>query len=138
MTLDISNGVPMRFWGKDHWSTLLYIESICVDNQGKPDHRRLQSNMNRHPQFCKEVAGYTADGSGYEIRLAKGLTIPGDEYDEYDCIDDIERAGFIEVSGHGIDPIYKMTINGMAVAGALRFHKSKGKGYAEFNLYESG
>lgn len=26
---------------KDHWSCLLYIESVVVDHKGKPDHRKM-------------------------------------------------------------------------------------------------
>ena len=43
---------PMKQWGRDHWSTFAYIEGICVDYPdkiGKPDHRKIQCNANRHP-----------------------------------------------------------------------------------------
>ena len=36
--------IPYTRWGKDHWNTLLYLESRCVDNKGVVDGNHVQTN----------------------------------------------------------------------------------------------
>lgn len=42
----------MAAWGRDHWSTLAFIETLCVDHHGglSDKHRRnMRCNPERHP-----------------------------------------------------------------------------------------
>ena len=48
---DKTNRIPFDQWGKDHWSTLLYIEVCVVDNGGKLDPRKMRCNPSIHPEF---------------------------------------------------------------------------------------
>lgn len=122
-------GVPMTNWGKDHWSVFLYIEDICVNSVvngiGKPDLRRIQCNHNRHPGLVNWNY-HRVDGAKYGIRLHDGTEMPGPDYDEWDCIHDLECYGLIQTLGTGINPLFRMTELGNFLASDIRDHKTKG------------
>ena len=130
--------IELGRWGKDHWSTFAYIEHLCVeslDNIGRPQLNRIQANANRHPGLVvQSLHGTLLDGSNYGIRLAGGDELPGPDYDEWDCIDDMEREGLLEQVGTGIHPEFKLTEHGRKVAGLLRSHKSRGKSFGTFRM----
>ena len=114
-------------WGKDHWSTFAYIEGRCVDHRGIPQPMNIQTNQNRHPGM-----GNNLNGEDYSIRLANGEELPGDQYDEWDCLDDMEAYGLLENVGTGINRRYRLTDTGKRIAGQLRGHKADGKNFASF------
>ena len=125
--------VPIERWGRDHWSVFAYAETCCVDGQGnigRPDHRRIYCDSDRHPGRWN-YWGNPRQGK-YPIRLA------GDEllydYDEWDCIDDLESAGLLELLGTGINPLFRMTELGLEYAARLRQHKAHGGRYADFRI----
>ena len=125
--------IPMTEWGKDHWSTFAYIETRIIDYKGVVDFQHLQCNANRHPQFQPTTnLGSNRDGSAYSIRL-KGRELPGPDYDEWDCIADMEQLGLLENIGTGIYPVFRMTELGIAIAGRLRAHKASGGMFGTFN-----
>ena len=123
--------IPIERWGKDHWGVFLYIEACCMnglDGVGVPDHRRIQTNRERHP-FMRHYpyAGMDhPDGSAIEIRLAGGERLDPGSCDEWDCIDDIEREGVLADIGPTLDPRYLLTPRGLAAAAAIRAHKAGG------------
>ena len=126
--------IPIDQWGRDHWSAFAYIEAICVERgYCVPDRRKIQTNHNRHPHLAyyhdKEL-----DGAQYGIRLKGGVTLPGPDYDEWDCLDDMEEAGLMVDVGTGINPAYRMTEKGCDVAAQLRKHKAMGGQYAGFTV----
>lgn len=124
------HGVPMGKWGKDHWSLLAYIEAVCVDSIkgiGKPNAHRVQTNHNRHP-----LMGNPFDGAEFGIRLKGGEELPGPDYDEWDCFDDLETVGLIQNLGSGLHRAYKFTNFGNIIVGQLRKHKTEGGNFAEF------
>lgn len=132
--------IPMTEWGKDHWSVFAYIENRCVDaigGIGRPDLRHVQCNVNRHPGLVSySLLGSPHDGADHGIRL-KDRELPGPDYDEWDCIDDMEHAGLLEHVGTGINPAYKMTPLGSEVIAALRKHKANGGNFASFTYPEA-
>ena len=136
-------GVPIEKWGKDHWSVLLYIESICVDGVkgiGKPDLRRIQANLNRHPGLLvnMDVDGTPMDGAKYGIRLAGGKELPGPDYDEWDCVRDLECYGLVESLGTGVNPLFKMTERGNGLAADIRKWRTGGGTLATFHTEGGG
>lgn len=125
-------------FGKDHWSTFAYIETVCVDQKGRPSLDRMRCNMNRHPG----LVGATVNRFGtakwkpeYSTRLKGHFQTPNqiNGHDDHDCADDLERAGLIKVKGSGIHPVYEMTKLGIQVASMLREHKAKGRNFADFD-----
>ena len=130
--------IPPEQWGRDHWSALLYIETVCVDGQGIPGRQKVQCNANRHPGLLHHspITNQPQDGSTYTIRLkSAGHEIPGPDYDEWDCLEDAEAAGFIESLGTGINPRFRMTGLGNRAAHQFRAHKSQGGNLTNFDYF---
>ena len=126
-------GIPMSRWGQDHWQVFAYIESVCVERSGLcwPDRRKIQANHNRHPLLV-HYPNPDLDGAHWPIRLKGEEELPGPDYDEWDCIEDLEREGLLRNVGTGVNPAYRMTEAGSAIAGQLRRHKANGGDYKEF------
>lgn len=90
---------PARF-GRDHWSTLAYIETRTVDNKGLINHDGMRCDPQRHPIMMQAkgralLAGLRASGAGYPTILAGGDALH--DHDDYDCLDDLIAAGLLEV-----------------------------------------
>lgn len=129
-------------WGKDHWSLLAYIETLCVDGQegvGKIDHARMRANPKTHPLLVRVPICPlpTKDGAyeyptrlkGYEKDKSKCLP----EHDDWDCFDDLERNGLVELVGTLMNPLVKITKIGLAYTAELREHKANGGCFTNFN-----
>lgn len=131
--------VPMDLWGKDHWSTLAYIECRAVDQKGKLDINQMRCNEQRHPQFAHTMARSMGDGSEYATRLRpiKGISVDVelDDHDDWDCVDDFVAEGLITEFPES-DGIIKLTVKGWDVAGQLRQHKGNGGNFGEFKPKE--
>ena len=69
--------VPRDRWGRDHWTTLLYLETACVDGHGYPDDRRMRD---RDPK--------------YPCRLNDGTVVS--MHSDWDCVDDMVAEGMVE------------------------------------------
>lgn len=98
--------IPPERWGKDHRSTLLYVETRCVDYGGKLDRRQLRIGSDEHP-----------------TRLADGVDLAG--HDDLDCIADFEAAGLLRNHGTGLHPAVSLTDTGWIVAGNMRREKAQ-------------
>jgi hypothetical protein len=106
--------------GRDHRSTLLYVETRCVDYSGKVEIKQLRCNPLRHPLFAHE-GGWDDD---YSTRQAKGVEhVVG--HDDWDCIDDMETMGLIEWNGTGPQPVFKLTDAGWTFAHVLRRQRAE-------------
>jgi hypothetical protein len=106
--------VPVDRFGRDHHSTLLYIETRCVDHGGKVIDENLRCDPKRHP-------GHGHNGRWdpkYGTRLVDNTVLSA--HDDWDCIDDLEAAGLIERHGSTINPIFRLTTAGYAMASTLR------------------
>jgi len=125
-----TKNIPMKKWGKDHWSVLAYIECRCVDNKGQIDRRHLRVDPKRHP----DLAHVEWDEDVPTI-LAKGEKKP--KHDDIDCIEDLEKEGIVKWLGTGINPVFELTDFGLQISSNLRKHKSKGGNFASFRNGES-
>lgn len=129
--------VPLEKWGKDHWSTLAFIEYVCVEFKGCIDstrRRNMRCNERRHPGLA-HTTGWKPDyGSRlkgfFEDKENKALQLP--EHDDWDCAEDIEAAGLLEDHGSGINPIWKLTPKGLEMSARLRAHKANGGNFSSF------
>lgn len=124
----MSSHIPMDRWGKDHWSLLAYIETVCVDRHGMIDIQRMRCDVDRHPQY-KLATGIPLSDKKYPTLLKEGR-LP--DHDDWDCLDDLEAAGLVESVGLTMQPRYTMTERGHRIAGMLRTYKANGGVYNEF------
>lgn len=122
--------VPVERFGKDHWSVLAYLECCAVDAKGKLDLRRMRCDADRHPGLVNAVLDEIQLKKKYPTYLADRELLA--DHDDWDCVDDLEAAGFVEQVGTGIHPVIKMTELGLEVAAALRAHKAGGGYFALF------
>ena len=125
--------VSIEKWGKDHWSTFAYAETLAVDS-GKdgliiPDRPRMRTNEKTHPHLTGDLLG-CASGSKYPTRLKEG-EVKG--HDDWDCLDDAVREGLLTDEGTGLNRAFLLTKKGKEVANQLRNHKSDGGQFREFN-----
>lgn len=128
--------VTIEQFGRDHWSTLAYFETLVVDNGGRIDKRRMRCDGARHPQFGHLPLGIVGR---CPTRLKGGVEL--DDHDDWDCMDDLEAAGLIETSGTGMFPVVQLTPRGHEIANALRRHRADSglhaRSYDTFVLSES-
>ena len=145
--------VPVSAFGKDHWSLLAYLETCVVDPAdsrltqdrggvaqlpamiGQVNKERLRCNPRRHPLHAVlgdvRCAGWKPD---YGTRLAGFSTDPEKRipsHDDWDCMDDLERAGFIEVVSEA-NGLFKITDVGISATAQLRAHKCRGGQFSNY------
>lgn len=115
-------------WGKDHWSTFAYAETLAVDNKGIiiPEATKMRTNHKIHPFFMNPI-----DGSKYPTESRNGDILHG--HDDWDCLDDAVKNGLLIDIGTGINRVFKLTERGRTVANLLRDHKSKGGKFEDFS-----
>ena len=132
IVVDVPRPVPPSWWGKDHWSTLLYVECRCVDHKGWPNHPNMRTDFSRHPGYARAVLGMHS-AEKYPTRLRHGTEgVLLTDHDDWDCVEDMEAAGLVQAVGTGSNPRWKLTELGHTVAGKLRAHKAQGQGSGTF------
>ena len=140
--------VPIQDFGRDHWSLLAYVETLCVDSHkkgvGEIDKRRVRANEKRHPMHAVNAnmgaGGWQPD---YGSRLAGywdtlGRRVPArqiPQHDDWDALNDMEKAGLVEVISEA-NGFVKLTEKGMKIAGELRSYKAKGGMFSGFRWTE--
>jgi hypothetical protein len=126
------SAVPIEQFGRDHWSMFAYIETLVVDRDGEPERQRMRCDLKRHPHMGHPLTALLQ--GRYLTRLRGGVEL--DDHDDWDCADDLEAAGLIEIHGTGCYPFYSLTPLGHRVAAALREHratkKTTGSAYETF------
>jgi len=124
--------IPMNQWGKDHWSTLAYLETLAVERNGLaiPVNERMRTNEKRHPHLLGTgfMVG-SMDASEYPTRLKEGEV---KEHDDWDCVDDATEEGLIEDVGTGLNRAYKFTKLGKEGMAKLRQFKMDGGNFHSF------
>lgn len=132
--------IKVKQFGKDHWSLLAHVEYRVQNHRGflELKHLRiknpslpkpyLSSAESWKPEYGSRLYGYwNQDGTtNPELLLL--------DHDDYDCLDDLEKAGFVKSFGTGINPAFKLTKKGIKVCGLLTQHKQDGKNYSGFVL----
>lgn len=149
------SNTPMQRWGKDHWSMLAYVETLCVDGEkgvGTIDKRRVRSNEKTHPllavnanvggwkpQWGTRLKGYfdfAKESFSMDPSKAEeaGFQLP--QHDDWDCLEDIQAAGLVNIHSL-VNGFVQMTPNGLDVCAQLRAHKSNGGMFANFEPAEA-
>lgn len=125
--------VPMDLWGKDHYSTLAYLETRIVDHKGTVAKQHMRTDADRHPGLVFRIF---EDEHGNEKKHPTWLVcgVELHDHDDWDCTDDLCVAGLIEKHGTGLHPVVKLTEQGELVAAAIRAHKGAGGNFADFRF----
>ena len=130
--------ITMNKWGKDHWSTLMYLETLAVDNKGfaKPVNARMRTNEKRHPHLIGHtfLGSNALNGSSYPTRLKDGVV---EGHDDWDCVDDAIEERLIEDIGTGLNRLYKLTKLGKEVMAKLREFKQEGGNFRDFDFVKN-
>ena len=109
--------------GKDHWSTLAYLETLAAETGGivSPGHQ-MRTDRDRHPHLVG--VSTPLRGQKYPTRLRGEEEL--EDHDDWDCLDDAVEAGFIENVGTEFNRMYSFTELGMNIMAQLRKHKAGG------------
>lgn len=129
--------IPPDEFGQDHWSLLAYVGAACANLLGEHaevDRSRLRCNVGRHPGLRTDRhAALLTWREVYSTRLKNG-TESG--HDDWDCLDDLEKAGYVSVGGTGIHPIVSLTSAGLREVVAINAHRKSGKRFADYTRME--
>lgn len=137
--------VAPALFGRDHWTTLAYIESVMADCAGFQlgTDPRMRSNRRNYrvmsevprPKRAKNPTATvhlmtSEDGS----RLNNGQVVHG--HDDWNCVEDFAAVGFFDVgpAGLGAGKTLRFSPLGKAVATRLRQHKQDGGQFEAFAL----
>jgi hypothetical protein len=120
--------VPIENWGKDHWSTFAYAETLAVEHEGIIIHEpmRMRTNHKTHPFLWNPM-----DGSIYPTILRNGNILRG--HDDWDCIDDAVKNGLLIDVGSSLNRAFRLTKRGREIANLLREHESNGGKFKDFS-----
>jgi hypothetical protein len=141
---DIPEGehVPMNLWGRDHWSTLAYIETKLVNHgetvvefdprmrQKRRHFRLLLQALPGHRKPGAIVQGQAMEAQ-HGSRLSDGSYLPW--HDDWDCVTDMIEEGLFENDGGDGELIgypLKLTELGYAATAAIRKHKAEGGNFS--------
>lgn len=138
--LDGNDYVPMERWGKDHWSTFLYLETCAVDNSGKIDRLKMRCNPRLHRELANVHPSIgLMDGSKYPTRLQDGEL---DKHDDWSCLEDMVAEGLIKAWCRVARPRdafgnseakVELTELGWWFVGQLRCHRASGGRFVNFS-----
>lgn len=120
-------------FGKDHWSTLLFLETQIVDKAFPIDMRRLRVNEIKRA-FSNNTPIQWQDS--YSTKLKDGSIVSG--HDDIDVIDDLEEVGLIKNNGTHLNIYPLLTDKGWKVCEAIRKHKGNGGNFKDFCLSTAG
>ena len=117
-----SSRLPLKAFGEDHWSLLAYIDVCCSGQAGRLEHNHLR----RKPSKVKgtESPVFT---SGDREAATQSLN-----YDDWDCLADLEAVGFVELVSYATGLVHIFT-GGLKAAAALRAHGERGESIKTFS-----
>lgn len=143
-----SGNITVERFGWDHWSLLVYIETLCVDYKGLIDPRKMRCHARRHRIYYQG-----SDGRSHPTRLQNGETVSN--HDDWDCLTDLVAAGYVEITDDYAAPFprhmgfpqrepttvfpmrtceVRLTDLGWSTAWQLRRHRAEGGTYDTFTV----
>jgi hypothetical protein len=120
------------------------VDSTHGNGVGEIDKRRMRCNEKTHPVHAvnanisvgKWKSDYGTRLQGYFLEGEKrDLSRRLDEHDDWDCLDDLEEAGLLEVMSE-VNGFVILSAKGIAVAGRIREWKAKGGSFGTFKYEE--
>jgi hypothetical protein len=143
-TFSVSDYIPMSHWGKDHWSTLGYVEVIMVECGGfqvgtDPRMKSSRRNFRVMAQGCPHPKRPTL-GSAFayameltqSTKLNDGQVVSG--HDDWACVQDMAAEGLFQQGPDAVEPGTVLTLSekGVAIVNALREFKRNQGQYGQF------
>lgn len=132
---DVTPVTPVAKWGRDHWTTLLYVETRCVDHRGKLDNQHMRTNPRVHRKLLGDAQARFGMMGEHPTRLRNGDTI--DRHDDWSCLEEMVAHGLVEVVNErdrrpskvftGGEVTMRMTPLGWRVAHQIRRDRAEGK-----------
>jgi hypothetical protein len=136
--------VPAELFGNDHLGTLLYVDSVMVDNGGfqvgsDPRMKSNRRNFRVMAQQCPRPKRTSREGSfsvvmspEHATRLRDGTVVR--DHDDWACLQDMAALGYFTVPVDEIEPgvVLHFSDLGRAVANDLRAHKAAGGSISDF------
>jgi len=123
--------VSVEAFGKDHWSTLAFVETRCVDDGGIVDKERMRCNTSRHAALLGRIQQRSTSkwDEKWGTILSDGTVLP--EHDDWDCLIDLAKAGYVEIVDIDEGNVH-LTDQGWQVAHQLRRFIAEGGTYKAF------
>lgn len=139
----IDTPIPMQAWGKDHWSTLAYIETVmegCAGFQvgvdarmktGRYHARVLASTPNPKRTTRPSAAIAMVMRPEHATVLKDGTRV--EQHDDWHCLYDFQDAGLFNTTER-FQPgdVLHFSPLGHALAAGLRAHKAQGGRFADY------
>jgi hypothetical protein len=124
--------IPMRYWAKDHWSTLAYLETRCVDYNGKVNIQNMRCNGNRFPEYQHMLEKWS-DSCPTRLQpdAPENIIIMAKEHCDWACVDDFIEEGLVTFKSKN-PPIVSFTNKGLNIVHLLRRHKCNGGNFSDF------
>jgi hypothetical protein len=140
--------LPPSTWGKDHWSTLAYAETVMTEcggfQLGLDPRMRMSRKTYRVMSDCPSPKRHSSTLNllratrplepGDGTRLKDSSTVSG--HDDYACLEDMAQLGFFDLGpvGFKAGKTLRLSELGRKVTSALRSHKQDGHNFADFQL----
>ena len=140
MTFTIDDVIPITHFGRGHWSTLAYAETVMVEcggfQVGFDGHmRQCRRNFRVMSEECPRPTRLRSCGIGipmdtaHSTILADGSVVEG--HDDWHCIQDMVETGILSGECQPGE-ILQLTDLGKSLVEQLRDHKRKGGAYGNF------
>jgi hypothetical protein len=116
--------VPPGVWGRDHLTTLLYVETRVVDNLGVLDNRKMRCDPALHPDL------HTGSRGEYPTQLRFGAIV--NRHDDWSCLEDAAAADLLFLFYKPGGARVVLTQKGWKIIHSLR--KAKGVGMEDYYI----
>ncbi len=119
-----SINIPIELWGKDHWSTLAYIETVIVEQQYFSIKKDQRMRTHSHHKELMHIDG--SDEYGTRLNNKKEIFY----HDDWDCVYDAEKEKLVNIKDNKVT----FTEYGYHILASLRKHKSEGGNFSNFKI----
>lgn len=122
---DTQRPIPPDLWGRDHWTTFVYVGHAIVSNEGEPERDKMRAHRGsprtgasmallEWAERAQAIKDKKPRGPWeYRTRLAGGAILDDDSHDDWSCAEDAEAAELLVNVGTGFQPIYRFTAVGL-------------------------
>lgn len=146
--------VPVNLFGKDHWSTLAYIETVMTDLGGfqvgfdprmRQNRRSYRVMTEQCPKPRRATMANAMQWGGWDNKYSTVLKDKTmiENHDDWACVQDMAEAGFLEVfdttkkrtaTAADCEPgtLLHLSPLGRATSNKLREHKAGGGTFSNF------